>query len=159
MESKTIRSFLLLPFLAATAVAQDAPVSLTNIVRNGLNLEVEMKNTSSKPVVGYSVRARCYDSAQKQILVADFLNVTNAIIPSTKRGPFVPGETWKLNRDLPSSTPGAPEISEVKLSLDVVIFADGTKWGPNSARNAERISGMAAGALWERQEQQSAARK
>jgi hypothetical protein len=66
------------------------------------------------------------------------------IVLSLGRASFQPGEKW-------SETITAPEGQPLEAQLDLVVFEDGSHWGPNKARQLERFQGLRDGARLERE--------
>jgi hypothetical protein len=107
-------------------------------------LEFRMENTSAKPIAAFVLRFVYRDKEGKTSIVQTYGVVTRGLGLSKGRASFQPGEQWS---DAVKASAGEP--SEVQL--DLVMFEDGTNWGPNKSKYLERYTGMQAGAKMERE--------
>lgn len=107
-------------------------------------ITLEMQNVSGQPVAAYAVRLVRQDESGKTISVRTHSTATRGLGMSYGRPSFQPGEKWNETVSMPE---GAPTL----VQLDLVLFEDGTYWGPNKSRELERFLGMKAGARFERE--------
>lgn len=108
-------------------------------------LIIQLESRANKVIAAYVIRIEHRESgSQKPTLVEAITAMTSALGLSKGRPGFRPGEKWTDRipvRALPSP-PGA--------ALDLVIFDDGSYWGPDKSNRRERLLGIRAGAALER---------
>jgi hypothetical protein len=106
-------------------------------------IHCNIKNNSSKPVIAYSVKHEAVFSHRTGTVSG---SVTS--IPADRENPMRPSDARQVEiygvmyGEMPQS---------VMLSVDLVEFTDGTRWGPDTLKNSERIDGARAGAQAERE--------
>lgn len=148
----------LLPILAAAALAgaalqsgvqegQNPPLLVSLRVEERVaqpEAVLEMQNVSGKPVAAYAVRLIRRGEDGKALSIRTHSVATRGVGLSLGRPSFLQGEKWK-------DTVALPEGQPVEVHLDLVLFEDGTLWGPNKARQLERFQGLRDGARLERE--------
>jgi hypothetical protein len=105
---------------------------------------LEFENLSGKPVAAYAVRLIRRAEDGKVASITTHAVSTRGLGMSLGRQSFQPGEKWTDAVKLPERQP-------VEAQLDLVLFEDGTHWGPNKAKQLERFQGMREGAHFERE--------
>ncbi len=105
---------------------------------------LEMENLAAKPVAAYAVRLIRREADGKVASITTHAVSTRGIGMSMGRQSFQPGEKW-------TDTVKLPERQPVEAQLDLVLFEDGTHWGPNKSKQLERFQGMREGARFERE--------
>lgn len=148
---QTSRGLALIAALGILAVAAPqpgaAPLSVAMRVDTAaadLAAVLEFENLSEKPVAAYAVRLIRRGEDGKVASITTHAVATRSIGLSMGRQSFQPGEKW-------TDTVKLPERQPVEAQLDLVVFEDGTHWGPNKARHLERFEGMRNGARLERE--------
>lgn len=132
---------------AAGPPPEAAPLGITLRVDTSAaepSAALEMENLSGKPVAAYAVRLIRRGADGKVASVTTHAVATRSIGMSMGRQSFQPGEKWSGSVKLPERQP-------VEAQLDLVLFEDGTHWGPNKAKQLERFQGMRDGARFERE--------
>lgn len=96
-----------------------------------------LTNNSGKPVVAYSVLVDTSTGSASQ----GCRTVENTVwgLDSRREG-VSPGEVWNENRGVPVSA-GVP----LTVSLDYVLFKDGSSWGPDMMKQSIKIQGIRLG--------------
>jgi hypothetical protein len=95
-------------------------------------------NRSLKPIRAYALR---YD------VKCDQSNATGGLELSSKVSPdslLEPGRSESTNI---GGADRSDTINSVEVSVDFVEFADGTVWGPDTAKSGERLAGMRSGGM------------
>ncbi|MGQ9916187.1 MAG: hypothetical protein ACUVS7_02100 [Bryobacteraceae bacterium] len=105
---------------------------------------LEMENLSGKPVAAYAVRLIRRGEDGKAVSIRTHAVSTSGLGVSLGRPSFRPGEKW-------SDTVKLAEGERVEAHVDLVLFEDGTHWGPNKSKQLERFQGLRDGARLERQ--------
>lgn len=105
---------------------------------------LEMENLSGKPVAAYAVRLIRRGDDGKAVSIRTHAVSTRGIGLSMGRPSFQPGEKW-------SDTVKLAEGELVEAHVDLVLFEDGTHWGPNKSKQLERFQGLRDGARLERE--------
>jgi hypothetical protein len=139
-------------FLCAVAAVapqetQPAPVSVSMRVDasgTAAKAVLELQNVADKPVAAYAVRLIRRGEDGKALSIRTHSAATRSLGLSVGRASFQPGEKWTDTIDLPEGGP-------VEVKLDLVLFEDGTHWGPNKSGQLERFLGMRDGARLERE--------
>ncbi len=134
--------------IAAAGSPPDAPPLGITLRLDGSAAEpsaaLEMENLSGKPVAAYALRLIRRGADGKVASVTTHAVAARSIGMSMGRQSFQPGEKWSDSVKLPERQP-------VEAQLDLVLFEDGTHWGPNKAKQLERFQGMRDGARFERE--------
>jgi hypothetical protein len=133
----------------AVPLAADSPLEVqTSTVRaaEGHNLNCSVTNRSDKDVVAYSIVADFFDSQNKpagRLSANAIMNLTTNSKGLT--GGLAPGQTGGPNRPftLPAKSDGTPV--SFKVSVDYVLFKDGSTWGPDSMKQSLNIMGTQQG--------------
>lgn len=145
---------------ASAGTPQDAkgvnqpPVEFSNIVITrgefGGAVNFTMTNLSSKRVCAYILEVDTSDSSGKSL--GGPTQSAEMMPPPGGKGDYSPGEQWKENVTLGQQyQDGTPLIAaSAQISLDYVLFDDGTGWGPNKSRQAIALGKMRRGVLQER---------
>jgi hypothetical protein len=94
-----------------------------------LELNFAVKNISEKKVIAFILSHKISDNSHNGAL--DFLSPLNI-------GQTMNGRVAELNTDLTSE-------SKISLSIEYVLFTDGTSWGKISKKNSEFIEGYMEG--------------
>lgn len=142
-----IRGYALLTasflFLSSAVSAQEpAPISVVSAGQNskgdGLG-ELKLTNQSSKKILGYVL---IYLPGNLQASGASRVVETRltGLEPPPGRDGFAPGEVWRHRTGL-----NPQRISQSRVVIDYVMFADHSSWGANSAGKAERMKGLEDG--------------
>lgn len=134
-------------FLAAGGEQSAAPLGV-QLKAGGSSPEpvaiLEMENLSGKPVAAYAVRLIRRGDDGKAVSIRTHAVSTRGIGLSMGRSSFQPGEKW-------SDAVKMPEGEPVEAQVDLVLFEDGTHWGPNKSKQLERFQGLRDGARVERE--------
>lgn len=148
---QTWRGLALIAALGILAVAAPqpgaAPLSVAMRVDTAaadLAAVLEFENLSEKPVAAYAVRLIRRGEDGKVASITTHAVATRSIGLSMGRQSFQPGEKW-------TDTVKLPERQPVEAQLDLVVFEDGTHWGPNKSKQLERFQGLRDGARLERE--------
>lgn len=141
--------FLPVTLALASPEQEQAPISLTaRELRSGAEakpeLELECENRSGKVIAAYVVRIDDRDENGKLIARTSLTSMTRDLGFTKGRPGYQPGERWIERRPVVG---GAPSREVV---LDLVMFADGSHWGPNKANKLSYLLGVKAGAHLER---------
>ena len=143
----------LMLWIASAHTNQKDPVALSPLevqsstakATEGFNLTCNVTNTSNQEIVAYTIVADFFDSSGKP---AGRMS-TNAIMnlatnsKGTTHG-LPPGATGGTNRfALPTESNGTPV--SYKVSVDYVLFKDGSSWGPDTAKQSLAIMGTQQG--------------
>lgn len=146
MVAQVLKASVPVLLLALTLTARDAdqnaPIKYS--VQNAATqpagqVAFSMENTSAKPIAAYVLRIVCRDRDGKTTLVETYSAITRGLGLGKGRPSFRPGEQWSESVKAPGGDPA-------EVQLDLVLFEDGTHWGPNKANRLERLLGMRAGA-------------
>ncbi len=124
-------------------------VSLNPSSKNGRPLTYTVTNASDKPVIAYVLRLKFKDKGQT---IGSGLKAvtTNAIVPSLERSEFRHSESWTdYGNSLPRCNKGSFP-SSVDVVVDLVVFKDGSKAGPDTTKQYSVLMGMLRGARTER---------
>jgi hypothetical protein len=124
-------------------VQPEAPLvisALRTVSWDGNNLEVAMDlvNVSSKSIRGYAIKQALQTEVQSGQVLFTSLDINNkaALQPNQLTTTF---DVYQAS---------SSDDLQLNFSVDYVEFSDGTKWGPDSAKSAERSEGQrAAGAI------------
>jgi hypothetical protein len=141
-----VTAFLL---MANLVFAQTSPIATSTrqvaaaAAPGGAVLEVSCQNRSDKPIAVYVFRFDRLDANGKLLTRESLIQMTRGLGLSKGRPSFQPGETWTDR--LPLRGEASPE-----LVLDLVVYEDGSHWGPNKAGKLDHIQGVKAGAKLER---------
>jgi hypothetical protein len=107
-------------------------------------LEIEYENKSGKVIAAYAVRIDDYDKNGKLISRQSVATITKDLGMRKGRPGFQPGERW-LER-----IPIQGQADSRDVAMDVVVYADGTHWGPNRTGRLQYFRGFQDGARMER---------
>ncbi len=105
---------------------------------------LELQNLTDRPVAAYAVRLVKRGENGKVVSVRTHAVSTRGLGVSLGRPSFQTGERWTETLALPEGPP-------VEVELDLVLFEDGSFWGPNKSRQLERFQGLRDGARLERE--------
>ena len=94
--------------------------------------EYSVVNTSDKPIQAYTIRI-------EDGLVGSHLSVLKSALG--------PGQSQVSDY---GNTVSSEPVRGIRLAVDLVEFADGTIWGPDTTGSADQLSGMHAGRIAER---------
>jgi hypothetical protein len=133
--------------MAGAQTADSAPLSMTYRVEDRTTpaqVVLDLQNVAGKPVAAYAIRLVRRGEDGKVISTRAHSVSTRGLGLSLGRASFQPGEKW-------SETITAPEGQPLEAQLDLVVFEDGSHWGPNKARQLERFQGLRDGARLERE--------
>jgi hypothetical protein len=105
------------------------------------------KNVSGKPIATFVVAEELLDSSGKVLLKASHTE-TKSLTP--EKAGFKAGSSDEINLLLPfDKETGLVNADSVRVSLDYVVFQDGSEWGPDTRRQREKIRAMREGAAME----------
>jgi hypothetical protein len=145
---------LLLLFLHPLLYGEEPPVWMSfreepgDSARDGAGrvLAMQFENRSGKVVAAYVIRIEHREpGAAKPAAVEVASTMTSALGFSKGRPGFQPGERW-TDRVAVRETSEAPTVS-----LDLVMYADGSHWGPDKSKRLDWLKGIRTGAGLERQ--------
>lgn len=103
---------------------------------HGPRIEIVVSNSIDKTVSAYAIR---YDYLYgRKKVTSSFLTSFDSIDAALKPGTSVNDEQGGIEISEP--------LEKVVLSVDFVEFLDGSVWGPDIYRSAERLAGQRAGA-------------
>lgn len=89
---------------------------------------VLMENTSEDEIVAFVLKVDFYDRSGKKVLA----NVVKQYkLHASASRPFGPGKTWLVKNLKPAINRATGEALEYEVSLDYVLWANGSEWGPN----------------------------
>jgi len=131
------------PLLVLKKKQPDSPLRITDIIvadSEDPRMPTVYLNKSDKLILVYAVKHEA-PSNQGAISVS-----TVSINPDRERS-LGPGQSAQLEID---TTDFNEPLEKLVLSVDFVEFADGTRWGLDTMKNAERVDGVRAGAKAER---------
>jgi hypothetical protein len=133
----------------APAAAQQAPIELTIQEAGGAPdarrvIVAQLRNVSSKVVAAYVIRLDYRDDDGKLTFRQASTSLTWDLGLSKGREGYQPGEQW-LDR-LRVATDEKPS----EVTLDLVVYADGTHWGEDRTGKLNYLRGINAGAGLER---------
>ena len=103
-----------------------------------------LQNASGKAVAAFAIRLIRRGEDGKPVSIRTHAVATRGIGMSFGRPSFQPGEVWEERVQLGEAAPVEPDV-------DLVLFEDGTSWGPNKSKQLERFLGMKDGARLERE--------
>ena len=136
----------LLLFAAAGLLAQPGPplsVSVQPSV-SGKGIDLHIRNESQREVVGAVIGIEYVDPATGKTV----FRASGSFIKATEDKKLLslhPGEETTIRTGPPKTTASGGQ-TEPRLSLDIVVFDDGTQWGPakltSSAQLANQIRAM-----------------
>jgi len=100
-------------------------------------------NQSNKTAVGYVVMAEYADNVGTRVG-----RRVQTVVPfhfgGAQGGRVLPGASWQIDfRGTPSGQDGA--LAKVNLSIDFILFEDGSKWGPDTQKGSLKIEGVMQG--------------
>jgi hypothetical protein len=107
-------------------------------------LELQCQNTSNKVIAAYVIRIDHLDQDGKVTVRESTMTITKDLGLSKGRPGYQPGERWV------ERMPVRVEAASRDVALDLVVYADGSHWGPDKARKLDHILGIKAGAQMER---------
>lgn len=112
----------------------------------GVTARLELVNQSTKTVRGYVVLVEFQDSSGETGFYTTLTRVHPPHLPHGVHS-FEPGESWTHDLAVPLEN-GNP-VSRT-LTMDHVVFEDGTTWGPDTERQSLKIQGLLNGFQAER---------
>lgn len=133
--------------LAQTSQTAEPPLAVTHRLEakaEGTKAVLDMENRSGRAVAAYAVRLVRRGEDGKVAWSQTHAVGTRGLGMSMGRASFQPGEKWS---DAVTVAGGEP----TEVQLDLVMFEDGTFWGPNRGHQLERFLGMKDGARFERE--------
>lgn len=143
----TIWAGLLFPIaLAAAQPTQGPPLLISGISQQGSNILFGLTNVSQKEVradvIVCSLRGA---DGQELRALGDRVEVAGLQSVSGANNSFKPGMRRQGElRGIPRNENGT-QFAACELSVDYVLFADGSTWGPNKAKESKWITGFIAG--------------
>lgn len=149
-----LRTILILAVLASLALAQQAnaperpPVEVTGVVspidpqqwaglKAGPGLFMNVRNTSGRNILGFAFETTFTDPDTGKTMAAPR---EHAAFRPASRGISLPSGESKPNPkpyQLPVTSSGMP--ARYSFTVDLVIFDDGTKWGPAKLEVSEAL--------------------
>jgi hypothetical protein len=154
--------FLTLPILT---LALSSPVSGQQVVikaTNGEPLKLSSffvdnttraargtyKNVSDKPIATFVVAEELLDSSGKVLFRASHTEIKSL---TPEKAGMKPDSSAEIKLLLPfDKETGSIIPNTVNVSLDYVVFQDGSEWGPDTRRQREKIRAMREGAETQR---------
>lgn len=107
-------------------------------------LVTQFENRSAKVIAAYVILIEHREPGlDKPAAFEAVSTMTRALGFSKGRPGYLPGEQWA---DL---IPVKAASSDPTVSLDLVVFEDGTHWGPDRSKRLDRLLGIRAGATIE----------
>lgn len=148
LTSALILSGTLLWSASSAVFAQQVPLQFsTQIIPAATGqssvVQLQFRNESDKPIAAYTLRIERRDKNGKLISQETLTAATRGLGISKLRPSYSPGETWVSKHKV--TDPQQPEIA-----VDMVLFEDGTHWGPDKAHSLARLHAMKQGAEMER---------
>jgi hypothetical protein len=121
-------------------MAQEPPLHVSDVQITQQTLRANLTNVSGKPISGYAVVLEYVDK-KGQSLGREVRSA--AYDPGALERPALPpGHTTPLGDvSIPPEVGGTP-----KLSVDYVLFADRSSWGPDAEKQSLFIEGILYGA-------------
>ena len=121
---------------------RDAPLRITSIKSDSATvytpqLELTVLNTSTKPITAYAIR---YDITSGQS-TSGGVEMSIAALP---RSILQPDQSTQA--DIGGGEHHYDAIDKIVVSVDFVEFTDGSTWGPDNYKSAEKLAGHRAGA-------------
>jgi hypothetical protein len=98
----------------------------------------KLTNTSQKEIVAYVVAVKNLDARTGKGPTNVFERTK---VSETGPSPFAPGRTWRPHRMFP-----ALGVTEIIGRIDYVLFADGSRWGPDTLGRSASITAYLEGA-------------
>lgn len=144
----------LLPLGSLLFAASEPPVSVTfreepaGPADSGAKrvLVSQFENRSAKVIAAYVIRIEHREPGMdKPSSIEVVSTMTRALGFSKGRPGYAPGERW-TERTKTGGASSAPTVT-----LDLVVYEDGSHWGPDKAKRLDRLLGIRAGATAERQ--------
>ena len=103
---------------------------------------VVLRNASTSRIAGYIIRFSDF-GPNGVLLNESFSSTLVGLASDHPRQAYVPGETWKLETRA-AGRQGMPGATR-KVSVDFVLFEDGTGWGPDTKHGSLRLRGVVEG--------------
>jgi len=133
-----------LALAAAGAVASDeAPMAVAAVSGENGRAVAHVTNVSAKKVRAYVLAVDAVDDSGKVIFRETGISIRGLEPPP--HDAFAPGETSEDEIRLPRRKSGGPELRAGKVSLDFVLYADGSSWGPDTAKGSVRVRATISG--------------
>jgi hypothetical protein len=106
------------------------------------------KNVSDKPIATFVLAEELLDSSGKVLLKASHTEIKSL---TPQKAGMEPGSSDEIKLSLPfDKETGSIIPGTVNVSLDYVVFQDGSEWGPDTRRQREKIQAMREGAEMQR---------
>jgi hypothetical protein len=105
----------------------------------GPALSLQVKNVSTKNILAYSVQTLFTNPETGRGMGRHGSNTTLINTNTDKADPLLPGamKTWAKPIEFPrNAAGGTPQYS---FSVDLVVFDDGSTWGPGTAQGSQRM--------------------
>jgi len=106
-------------------------------------IEVDVTNSSAKPIRGYVIDISFYRVSDGQPISKHTRTALMAGVAGIP-GPLMPGETQRALKPIPVPQAGG-KLARYRIAIDLVMFSDGTHWGPINLRESDRLVGMING--------------
>lgn len=123
---------------AIAAAAQQPPITLT-VEETTEGRIVRCENTSDRAIAAFVIRIDYKDQSGKVALSEARTAMTKDLGLDKGRPAYQPGEQWVDRFPKPSG------LGQGEPALDLVIYADGTHWGPNKSGRLQYILGFRDG--------------
>ena len=105
--------------------SSSAPVQIVTRTVSVDGLFLEIHNTSSKNVIGYSIEVRFVDPSTKEDLKG-----SHGRMAARQANPLRPGDCDCSNpKPIVIKKTASGALAEPQVTLDLVVFDDGTTWG------------------------------
>ena len=133
-----------LPIAQPIAIEQSGEI----FSESGKNIRLSFTNTSTKYIKAFVLIADLKDQQGKSCL-----SQIHTAILGLRDGPRIPqnrfpGETWETRLTTPLDVDG--NAYNATLSIDYVLFDDGSHWGPDSEHRSAEIRGVITATKMER---------
>lgn len=139
-----MRSPLLFAVSSLFAVGQaQAPLQITEQVHDG-GIFLTRQNVSTQPIRGYVIDIQFKDATGKSL--GDIVRSAMKISKDGEPLYLLPGQSEQDHKPVPIKVDASGAPGSHGTVLDLVVFADGTTWGPGKTPQAAKLRGMIKGA-------------
>lgn len=120
---------------------QDAPLTISSIVNNTVDplapvVQFTLTNVSRKPIRAYAIshEVRTERATSKGVELNNAVSLKGVLLPNRPQPAALDNTTY------------SEAVASIKLIVDFVEFTDGTTWGVDEFKSAEKLAGRRAGA-------------
>jgi hypothetical protein len=104
----------------------------------GPAISIEATNVSAKAILGYVISVAFYDS-KKNTQIHTLTNLEASALKRRNNQSLPPGSSWLSQpKHIPWTSDG--NNSQASVDIDLVIFIDGTTWGPAKTARSQLLS-------------------